>query len=408
MSYSLSRATAWNLAGYIYLILASFISTPIILHNLGVSEFARYAVIVATLTLLSAFDLGLPQAVVRSLVRTHDAPARQTLWATSSLLFVTTGIITGIIAVIIISSYKLSTLYYLLIFSLALLNNLVSHYMTLPQSTGHFGYFNVKTFLVGTGNTLFAAYLSQVGQGVPTILTAVLFCYLITLCLLAYFSLKYFPTPWRYTPQLKLAKSLVSFGLRNQVGKVAGQIQAQYAKYLLAPVSSLFLSAYAISTGLTQKLAGAVSQVATALYPQVSARPIRSLYYRLQLALIALALIGIIIYSFFGYAFISWWLHDPTLVELVDSALRVLVWNFVLLIPTPLASTVLDGLGHPGTTSLFATLTLALEITLALLFLPRLGLLAPIYANLIALSLTTPILLYVTDKYLLQSSHALR
>jgi len=408
MSYSLSRATSWNLAGYLYLILASFISTPILLSHLGVTRFGQYALIIATLTLVSAFDLGLPQAVVRALVRTTLPTSRQQLWATSSILFVTTGLISAAVATIILASYHLPVSIYYLVFALTLVNSLVSHYMTLPQSTGHFGYYNAKTFLVGTGNTLLAAYLSMVGQGIPTILATILFCYLLTLFFLAYFSLKFFPRPWYYTPQLKLAKSLVSFGLRNQVGKVAGQIQAQYAKYLLAPVSSLFLSAYAISTGLTQKLAGAVSQVATALYPQVSARPIRPLYYRLQFALIALALIGIIIYSFFGYAFISWWLHDPTLVELVDSALRVLVWNFVLLIPTPLASTVLDGLGHPGTTSLFATLTLALEITLALLLLPRLGLLAPIYANLIALSLTTPILLYVTDKYLLQSSHALR
>ena len=295
MSYSLSRATTWNLAGYIYLILASLISTPILLRSLGLAQFSQYTLIVATLTLLSAFDLGLPQAVVRALVRTSGSNDRQHLWATSSILFVITGSLSAVAAFIILATLNIPVIILLLAVVLSLLNSLVSHYSTLPQSTGHFGYYNSKTFLVGTGNTLLAAYLSQIGQGVPTILTAVGYCYLFTLFVLAYFSLKYFPRPWTYRPSYSLAHSLVSFGLRNQVGKIAGQIQAQYAKYLLSTISALALSAYSIATGLTQKAAGAVTQLATALYPQVSSRPVRALYYRLQLSLLALALLGVVI-----------------------------------------------------------------------------------------------------------------
>ncbi len=401
MHYSLSRATTWNLAGYTYLILASFISTPILVHSLGLSQFGQYALIIATLTLLSSFDLGLPQAVVRALVRTTAIPTREQLWATSSILFIFTGIISGIFAVLITRGGTL-------IFFLPLLNNLVAHYSTLPQSTGHFGYFNAKTFIVGTGNTLLPAYLAWSGQGINSILSVLLLCYLITLFVLAFFSLKYFPRPWTYRPHLHHARSLVSFGLRNQVGKIAGQIQAQYAKYLLSTVSALALSAYSIATGLTQKAAGAISQLASALYPQVSSRPIRALYYRLQLSLLALALFGVVVYQFLGYTFLTWWLSDSVIVSAVDQVLKVLVWSFVLLIPTPLASTVLDGLGHPGVTSVFAVVTVMIEILLALLLLPYFALLAPIYANLIALATTTPILLFVTDRYLLQFHHEIR
>lgn len=397
MHYSLSRATSWNLAGYMYLILASFISTPILLTNLGFSGFAQYALIIATLTLLSAFDLGLPQAVVRALVRTTAIPTREQLWATSSILFIITGIISGIFAVLITRGGTL-------IFFLPLINNLVAHYSTLPQSTGHFGYFNAKTFIVGTGNTLLAAYLAWSGQGIASILSVLLLCYLITLFALACFSLKYFPLPWTYRPHFALARSLISFGLRNQVGKIAGQIQAQYAKYLLSTVSALALSAYTIATGLTQKAAGAVTQLATALYPQVASRPVRALYYRLQLSLLALALLGVVLYQFLGYPFLNWWLSDSVIVGAVDQVLKVLVWSFVLLIPTPLASTVLDGLGHPGTTSFFAVATTVFEIGFALLLFPTFHLMAPVYASFLALSLTTPLLLYQTARVLQSNS----
>lgn len=400
MSYSLTRATTWNLAGYIYLIVASLVSTPILLETLGVTLFGQYILIIATLSLLSAFDLGLPQAVVRALVRTTNLSERQHLWATSSRLFVLTGLVTALLAVGILSRLSLSPAILALVFCVALLNNLVSHYSTLPQSTGHFGYYNVKTFVVGTGNTLLSAYLAS--ASFVAIFYGLVITYLLTLFTLAYFSLKYFPRPWTYAPKTSIARSLISFGLRNQVGKIAGQIQAQYAKYLLATVSSLVLSAYSIATGLIQKAAGAVTQLATALYPQVSTRPVRSLYYRLQLGLLALALLGVGLYHLFGYQFLSWWLNDPSIVHAVDQALVILVWSFVLLIPTPLASTVLDGLGHPGTTSLFAVLTTILEITLALLLFPTFHFLAPAYASLLSLAITTPVLLYAVERRLSQ------
>lgn len=404
MHYSLSRATSWNLAGYTYLIIASFVSTPILLHSLGLVPFGQYALIITTLTLLSAFDLGLPQAVVRALVRTRGQFERQQLWATSSLLFIATGVISGILAVLIAHNYVTSPTNYLLIFSLPLLSNLVSHYSTLPQSTGHFGYFNAKTFIVGTGNTLLAAYLAWSGQGINSILSVLLLCYLITLFALAFFSLKYFPLPWTYRPRAAVARSLISFGLRNQVGKIAGQIQAQYAKYLLSTVSALALSAYSIATGLTQKAAGAISQLASALYPQVASRPVRALYYRLQLSLLALALLGVVLYQFLGYPFLNWWLSDSVIVGAVDQVLKVLVWSFVLLIPTPLASTVLDGLGHPGTTSFFAVATTVFEIGFAFLLFPTFHLMAPVYASFLALALTTPLLLYQTARVLQSNS----
>jgi len=405
MHYSLTRATAWNIAGYTYLIIASLISTPILVRHLGVDTFAQYGLILGTLSLTSALDLGLPQAVVRALSRDHEfSVLRQTLWATSSFLFILTGIIAASLTTFI--SYHLGIIGWVLpiIFAIALMNNLLAHYATLPQAEGHFGYYNAKTFIVGTGNTIVAAYLSYIGQSVPTILVSTLFTYLLTLVPLAYFSLKFFPHPRAGKVSFVLARSLVSFGLKNQLGKLIGQTQAQYGKYLLAALSPLTLSAYVISQGLVQKLVGGVIQVSTAFYP-ASARAgvgpsVRKIYLRLQLGLFVLGLFAIGLYQLVGQSFLTWWLHDEALVSAAHSFLSIYRFYGLFLLLTPLASTVLDSTGHPGTTSLYGAITFALELVIALILLPHYGLLALAYAGIVSIILTTPALLYTTSRVL--------
>lgn len=405
MHYSLTRATSWNLAGYLYLIIAALVSTPILVRGLGITEFARYGLILATLSLVSSLNLGLPQAVVRSLSRFHDQKSkRDSIWVTSSYLFVFTGMIASSIALVFAYYINLDTIMYPLIFALVMINYLVSHYTTLPQAEGHFGYFNAKTFIVGTGNTYLSALLAYLGYDLLIILVFQLGSYLLTLLALAYFSLKFFPKPWLLMPTLSDAKSLLSFGIKNQVGTLVGQIQAQYAKFLLSSLNPLSLSAYLIASSLVQKFAGGVVQLSTALYP-ASARGNLSanfskVYRKLQISLFGLSLMALLIYKLWGLSFLTWWLNSPALVELVHSVLNVMVVYLVVLVLNPLPSAILDGRGRPELTSLFTLITAAIEITLAFVLLPSYGILAPAYSALIAVFLTTPALLLLTSRML--------
>lgn len=405
MHYSLTRATIWNLVGYLYLIIASLISIPILVRSLGVTVFGQYSLIVATLTLVSSLNLGLPQAVVRALSHAHNnSKLRQTIWATSSLLFTLTGLFAASIATLAGYYLHVSSSILPLIFGLSLMSNLVAHYSTLPHAEGHFGYFNAKTFIVGTANTLLAAYLAYSGYGIIHILAMQLVCYLVSMFALAYFSLKYFPRPWQNKPTIVVSKSLISFGLKNQVGTLVGQIQAQYGKYLLATVSPLSLSAYAIAVGLVQKAAGGVVQVATAIYPATARGTLSTsftrLYCRLQLGLGLVGAIGVVLYQLYGLPLLEWWLGVPEVVTLVHSVLDILVIYLAILVLTPLPSAILDGRGRPELTSLLATITTVVEIVVAFILFPRFGYLAPAYAALFAVALTTPALLFITTRVL--------
>jgi len=376
---------------------------------LGISDFARYGIILAILSLVSSFNLGLPQAVVRALSKYHDNHIElDSIWATSSVLFIITGIVGSVIAVGLAYFMNVDTNLLPMIFALVLINYLVTHYLTLPHAHGHFGYFNAKTFIVGTANTYLSAYLSTQGFDLLIILNYQLASYLLTLLILAYFSLKYFPKPWLLHSNYSRAKSLISFGLKNQLGTIVGQIQAQYAKFLLSTLNPLSLSAYMIASGLVQKLTGGIVQLSSALYPATSRNRLspdfKELYIRMQFGLVGIGILGVILYNLWGFDFLSWWLRSNDLVNQVHAVLNILVLYFLILVLTPLPSSILDGRGRPELTSIFATITVAIEIGLAFILLPRYGILAPGYSALIAVSLTTPILLFVTSRMLQSKS----
>jgi len=408
MHYPLARATSWNLAGYLYLIVASLIATPIFIHALGIDLYGQYLLLMGVIGFASAIDLGLSQAVVRALSQGSGSAVsdRSSLWTTSLLLFTLTGLLAGFLSILVISFFHLSFALLLTIFLIITFNNLLSHFLTLPQSLGRFGWFNVKTFLVGTTATLLTALLAFFGFGLLGIFFAQLLSYLVTLLLLICFSFRFFPFS-RYTlPSWQSARPLLSFGWRNQVGKLIGQTGAQYGKFMLAAISPLAVSAYSLSQALVMKAASSINQLTTALYPASSRdahQPaIRSLYHRLQIGLLVFSLLGVILFYTLGNLVLTTWLHDPSLVVAVHSVLSIFIWYFVILILTPLPSTILDSHGHPGITSFFTFLTVGLEICLAFYFLPRLGMLAPPIAGLIAVAATTPPLLLVTERVLLE------
>jgi len=315
-----------------------------------------------------------------------------------------TGLVAALLATVILYYLHIPYTWLAFIASIVLLNNLVAHYSTLPQAEGHFGYYNAKTFIVGTGNTLLAAYIAYKGYGIHGILIGHVATYFLTLLVLAYFSLKYFPRPRDGVASSTYVKSLAIFGMKNQVGTVIGQVEGQYSKYLLAAIAPLSLSAFFIAQGLVYKIAGGIAQIASALYP-ASARGnagvgIAPLYHRLQLGVFGAGLFGVALYHYFGVSFLMWWLQSSELVGLVDQVMQVFVWYLAVLSLTPLSSTILDSHGRPELTSLYAFVTTAIEIMVAVALYSRLGLMAPVYAALIASILTTPLLLYSTERVL--------
>lgn len=401
MTYSLKRSVAWNLSGYLYLLVASFISTPIIVQALGYSDFGRYGLILATLALISSLDLGLPQAVIRAYARTAQTSQKWSLWVTARLMFLLLGAVGALtifgIVLIITQNFALA-LYSAL---LGFLQTATVHYTSLPQSAGAFGISNLKTFIVGTANTLLAAILAFYTHDLSLILLFQVIAYLLTLLILQIYNRRYLPVlPKSPQPRLTLAKALLAFGLPNQLGKLANQISAQYAKFLLAPLSPFALSAYLITQGLHQKAVAVISQLSISLYPAASQGSGLRHYSRFQFYSALIGVLGVVVVFSTAEPILLWWLGDPVLATEVNSLLQIAILAFAVQVLTPLAATTLEALGHPELPARTAVWTMVLEVTLAVLLLPHYGARAPLLGSLAALVITTPILLLWTRRTL--------
>ncbi len=398
MHYSLTRATSWNLLSFLYLILASLLTTPALIRALGVTSFAHYLLAIGLTTLLSSIDLGIPRALIREL---SPKDKKGSVLATATWLTLICAAGLSLIALISSHLLRLPTSFFLPIMLLTILGSLLSLYQSVPESRGSFGWVGLRALLVGTTNTFGAVLLAQAGFGLGSILYALIIASVITLLLFLIYTHRLFGQIPVLPYDAGHAQSLLTFGLPNQGGKIVGQLQAQYAKFLFVG-SPLALTGYGVASNLVAKLVGGVTQLASAFYPRatqsVGEARLRKLYYRLQACMLFLGILGVWLYAQFGYGLLSWWLAEQKLVALMHPLLVLSSYSAALLMLTPLASAIMDSHGAPGTTSLFGLSAFLIELVLALILLPTYGAQAPVIGQLIALIILVPIFLYATEK----------
>ena len=256
---------------------------------------------------------------------------------------------------------------------------------------------NLRSFIIGTTNTLGAAYLASLGYGVNIILISLSLATLLTIIILTFNVPRYSLRDISRT-SLKL---LLIYGLKLQLGKFVNSVQSQYPKLIFASVP-LALTIYSLASSLVAKAAGAVTQIAIAFFPysitSSNDSKHRSYYVYTQISLFLLGLITIITYSYYGESLLYWWLKDESIVSHLHTFLLSYRYYGLLLVLTPLASTILDSHNRSATSSLYALYALLIEVSVVFYTLPRYGVLSIAYGSLVSLLIMVPVLLYTTQK----------
>lgn len=390
MRYSLSRATLYNLSSYFYLLLATLATTPSLIRSLTLPAFGRYVLALGILSLLTSLDLGLSRSVVFHLARARTKLTRTRLLSASLFLHLILGLVFGIIA-----CFWFSLPLGLLVF----LTYLLAHFQTEPESLGAFGLINFRAFVIGTCNTAGALLLATLGYGLSPILHLLSFATLLTLVLFYSFSSR---SPLRF-PRWQDSVLLLRYGLRVQFGKFVNALGAQYPKFLLS-ANPLSLTVYSLASSLVSKGVAVVSQLAIATFPATSRNlhnpRLVTLYRRSQLGLVVLALLAYVAYEYLGLSLLTWWLAEPSLAAMVDAFLRTYRYYGLLLLLTPLASTVLDSANRPGLSSLYAALALLVELVIVLCTYRSLGIMSFAFGPTLSLLLFTPVLLLTAQRIL--------
>lgn len=415
---SLIKNTGFNLASYIFLLLASFFSISVLLGNFGREIFGVYLFLGSFIPLAAVFDFGISTAVVRQLSLPNIShKERVTTWKTSFCLFLWIGAaLSVVIALLLIyltrtlplfATVNVVTLNWTILFLsiTVFINHINSHFLSLPQAEQRFDIFNSKTLLVGSANTILSALLSSVFPNVALIFLLQLVFHFLTFMYMWSYCSKIFSGK-DFLPGYAKAegKGLINFGLKNFVGTLASQVEAQISKYALGiMVSAQAITAYSIPQNIVAKGAGVVSQVAQALFPLSTSllekERIRKLS-RTVLVVQGITLLGgflAILLSFtIGKEFLMWWLKDAVVVEMAFPVLKILSFYFTLTALTPIPSVLLQSLNKPQIPSLFAVFTVVVEIIAVLILTPMFQVIGVAYAVLLASIITVPPFLIVT------------
>ena len=421
---SLIKNTGYNLGGYLYLLLASFFSISILLNNLGRDVFGVYIFLSSFIPLAAVFDFGISNAVIRKLSLPNlDREERVRTWKTSHALFVALALILSVV-VICLLLYLSKTMpifvhldrnilnwSILLISLIVFVNHLDNHFLNLTQAEQRFDLFNTKTLLVGTANSFVSAIISGFFPNIAYLYAAQLIFHFVTLILMIRHSQKSF-SGQDFAPAYdkQTGKELLSFGIKNFIGTLAGQVESQFSNFILgAMVSARAITSFNIPQSIVAKGAGVVSQFAQAFFPLSASLLEKDRIKKLRtlvLGIESLVLIGgvsaVLLTFMIGEQFLLWWLKDPVVVQTAFPVLKILSFYFLLASLTPIPTVLLQGLNKPQVPSFFAVLTVVLEIAFALFLVPKFGTIGMAYSFLLSVTISIPPFLIYTSYSLTQ------
>jgi O-antigen/teichoic acid export membrane protein len=280
-----------------------------------------------------------------------------------------------------------------------LLDNLNAHFLTLPQADHRFEIYNLRTLIVGTGNTFGTALVAYLTRSIPLILAFRIILYFITSLSLIKYAGKSLKTSHIWPKfNLHIAKKLTGFGLKNFIGKLANQLSYQFSNYAIGGMLSAgAVAAFSIPQNLIVKAAGAISQGTLAFFPlstQLSSKEkihkLRIFVITIEVLILIIGITEVLFIKFFGFTFLTLWLNDSELAIQAYPVLRILSWVFLLTTLTPIPTAVLNALNYPQVPSFFALLTSIGTISLIFLLTTQLGVIGPAYAALISSAITVP------------------
>lgn len=425
---TLVRNTAFNLFGYIYLLGVSFLSISIFLNNLGRDLFGIYIFLASFVPIASVFDLGVSIALIRSLASNDvNESDKKHIWQTGLFIFLIQSLILGIFffALIVyffhnlplLSSLFGSTNIYILSFLLGstiFLNHINNALLSIPQAFQRFDIYNSKTYLVGTANTLLSAWITYYTRNLNFIFLLQFIFHIITFLYALSFGKKQIGdivlTPVYNSDH---AKKLINFGIKNFIGTLAGQIEAQISKFFLGFLSTAqSITAFNIPQNIFIKGAGIVSQLAQAFFPLSASLlekdrigKLKKLFVGLQFLILISGVLVVALVHNFGETFLMWWLKDSVIVNASLPVLKIMSYYFVLVSLTPLPTALSQGLGKPQVASFFAVLTMSIEAILLFVLVPKYHEVGAAYSFLFSSAVTVPSFLFYLSFLLNKKIH---
>ncbi len=373
----LIKNIAINFLAQGYLLLLSFFTIPFVLGKLGEDKYGIFLLATALVGYFTTLDFGLGVALTKKISELRSgSPKKLDLYLSTAffsyivlalvfsvcLFFLTPFIshnilhLTGELNLLSVAVFHLTALNIGLYF-------LTSYTDALFQGFERFDFYNLKTFIVGTANTLGVAGVLWRGYGLEQAVLVIFASLLITLIfslVIARYYLKI--NIGRFVFSKDCFKEMSAFGIFKFFSNVFSQLNFHLPKFFIAYFSGIGeVSLFTIPFSLVQKTSILLSQISLSIFPQTSYlkakgkfKRIRSILFKGEAFVALIMIVFLIAGLLWGEKFLLWWLKDPIFVNKSLPIFYFLIIAYFVRSFTAIPVAIVEGLGNTKLPSIFA------------------------------------------------------
>jgi O-antigen/teichoic acid export membrane protein len=412
----------WGAAGQVWALVLLLVSVPIVVHGLGESAYGIYVLVSVLLGYVAFLDLGLTPAVVRSIAIHHasgDSARLSQIVGTALALLTGLGILGGallwLLAPVIVNSVlqvpadlRDAARIVLEITAVGFAGNMVlTLFGAIPQGLQRLDLFTVRTIVLATATAVVQILAVKLGGGLVWVAGLTVAVNMASLLVFVIVARRLLPqVSFRPRFNRRAFSELSGFGLMRFLNQGSGQVVFQLDRVIVAaflPIRAVTL--YAVPLSIAQKFttvqfifSGAFFPAASELHGGQETDRLRRLYIAsLKLSLV-MVLPLVILVAAFARPLLTTWI-GPDFGESSSQILVVLAIAYGLATLVGVPALASDATGHAHYTAGFALLSAAINLSLTVLLVPRLGPVGAAYALLINAASQGIVFVYVVQRW---------
>ncbi len=404
----------FNVASQVWLTLLVIVTVPIVLHGVGTAAYGVFVLASLVLGYTALLDLGVTTAVIRSIAVHHTTGNQERLQAVIAtalsillLLALLVGSLLVLITPFVVDSFlhlpadlRADARFVLYVAAGGFACNMVLLlFVGVSQGVQRLDLFASRTLALGTATAVGQVLVVKLGFGLRGLATITIAINVLSLIIFTIVARGLLPGI-RFRPGFDRAAlaELMRFGSMKFINQAAVQVIFHVDRLIVGaflPIAAV--SYYGVPVSICQKfilVQQAVNQAffpaATALHTLEDRTSLRQLYQSaLKLGLTALLPL-MILPSVLAWPLLAAWI-GPSFADSAAPILAVLAIAYGIVAVSSVAGFAADATGHPGWNAGFTVASAILNLSLALILVPRLGAIGAAYAllaNGVALLLT--------------------
>jgi len=373
-----------------------FITIPVVVHGIGTSAYGIYTIVAVVLGYVAFLDFGLTAAVVRSVSRHRvagDTVGLESAVGTALTLLIGLGLLGGV-AIALLSPVIISSILHVppdlredATFALRVAglgfgcNMVLVVFAGVVQGLQRLDIFASRSVIISTLTSMVQIGAVSLGGGLRWLVISTIVVSIFGFGIFLGAARRLLPgTSLRPRFDRTAVRELWGFGLFRFVNQLSGQVTTQFDPIVIGifqPIAAVGM--YSVPLAVTQKFHLAEDSVASAYFPaavELHAHHDTERLHRLYVATFKLVLVGmaflIVVSAGYSTEILTAWVGQ-SIAQQASLIFAVLACGYGLSAVIGIPAQTADATGNQRWTAAFAVASAVIQLTLALILVPRFG-----------------------------------